>query len=248
MELLKQAQDKLRTLCAERQLDLDQTVTVTVLTPDDAIGVHADSEFVIKKGKERVIEANWGEARGQAFTDQPANWQGSIAQLLDLDLTATGQRAIFTAGLNAVLRGLEQAEGTIHCKDEEPTECGEKLTLELNDRFGVRRYGLIGLQPAILNGMVEGFGTTWVRVVDLNADNIGKKKSGVRVWDGEKDLDKLIEWCDVGVATGSTVVNGTINDLRERFARADKPLVFFGNTISGVAALQNLERVCPFSH
>jgi hypothetical protein len=248
MELLKQAQDQLRALCTDRQLDLDQTVLVTVLSPDDAIGVHADSEFVIKKGKERVIEASWGEARGQAFTDSPDNWRGTVGALFDLDLSVVNQRAIFTAGLNAVLQGLEQAEGTIHCKDEEPTECGEKLTLELYDRFGIRRYGLIGLQPAILNGLVEGFGTTWVRVADLNADNIGQEKSGVRVWDGEKDLPKLVDWCDVGVATGSSIVNGTINDLRKRFAEAGKPLVFFGNTIAGVAALQNLERVCPFSH
>jgi hypothetical protein len=68
----------------------------------------------------------------------------------------------------------------------------------------------------------------------------------VQVIDGEKDLDELIEWCDVGVATGSSVVNGTINRLNEKFDTGGKPLVFFGNIISGVAALTGLERVCPF--
>jgi uncharacterized protein (DUF4213/DUF364 family) len=65
--------------------------------------------------------------------------------------------------------------------------------------------------------------------------------------DGEKDLAELVEWCEVGLATGSSVVNGTINEILERFEAAGKPVVFFGNTISGVAALLNLERICPFA-
>jgi hypothetical protein len=52
----------------------------------------------------------------------------------------------------------------------------------------------------------------------------------------------------VGVATGSTVVNGSINDLIEKFQEAGKPLVFFGNAIAGVASLTNLDRICPFAH
>ncbi|ABA87493.1 hypothetical protein Pcar_0232 [Syntrophotalea carbinolica DSM 2380] len=248
MDLLQQAQIKLATLCDAHQLDKNSCVTVRVLTPDEAIGANADKDFVIKKGKERVIEACWNGICGQAFTDQPHDWQGRLDQLLAMDLDSADQRAVFTAGLNAVLRGIEQADGTIHCKDDEPAQCGEEFTLQLHRRFGVKRFGMIGLQPAILDAMVEGFGSVRTRVVDLNADNIGHKRCDVMVWDGEKDLDKLIEWCEVGVATGSTVVNGSIDQLREKFEEAGKPLVFFGNTISGVASLMNLERICPFAH
>jgi hypothetical protein len=51
----------------------------------------------------------------------------------------------------------------------------------------------------------------------------------------------------VGLATGSSVVNGSINDLLARFLAVGKPLLFFGNTISGVAALLGLDRICPFA-
>ena len=248
MDLLKQAQTKLFTLCNDNHCDTSSMVTVRVLTPDEAIGATADKDFVIKKGKERVIEASWNGAQGQAFTDHPNDWQGSLGDLLTMDLTEIPRRAVFTAGLNAVLRGLQQAEGTIHCKDDEPTRCGEEFTLQVHQSFGVQRFGMIGLQPAILNAMVEGFGSARIRVVDLNEDNIGEKRCDVMVWDGEKDLDKLIEWCQVGIATGSTIVNGSINDLMEKFAAAGKPLVFFGNTISGVGSLMNLQRICPFAH
>ncbi len=247
MDLLKQAQAKLFTLCNDNQCDTSSMVTVRVLSPDEAIGATADKDFVIKKGKERVIEAFWNGAKGQAFTDHPNNWQGCLGELLAVDLAEIPRRAVFTAGLNAVMSGLQQAEGTIHCKDDEPTRCGEEFTLQLHKRFGVQRFGLLGLQPAILNAMVEAFGSVRIRVADLNEDNIGEKRCDVTVWDGEKDLDKLVDWCQVGVATGSTIVNGSINDLIGKFATAGKPLLFFGNTISGVASLFNLERICPYA-
>ena len=55
----------------------------------------------------------------------------------------------------------------------------------------------------------------------------------------------LVEWSEVGLATGSSIVNGTIEIIR-RFTDDNKPLVFFGNTISGTAALLDLDRLCPF--
>jgi hypothetical protein len=247
MDLLHQARTKLAILCDQQNVDKNIRVSVRVLTPDEAIGAKADKDFVIKKGKERVIEACWNGFRGQAFTDHPANWEGSLTELLALDLNRVDQRAVFTAGMNAVLLGLGQTDKTIHCKDNEPARCGEEFTIQLHQHFGVKRFGMIGLQPAILDGMVEGFGSVRVRVVDLNEDNIGKKRCDVKVWDGEKDLDRLVEWCEVGVATGSTVVNGSINELRDKFAAAGKPLVFFGNTISGVASVMDLTRICPFA-
>ena len=246
MDILQQAQEKLDRICSEANLDPAQQITVRCLTPDEAIGAEASQEFIIKKGQERVIEAEYNGAAGQAFTDQPSNWQGNLEEILQLDLNDTGQRAVFTAGLNAVLRRLGKAGGTIHCRNDEPSRCGEELANLLYNHFGVQKYGLIGLQPAILEAMGDGFGTSRLQVLDLNEDNIGEKRFGVTVGDGEKDLQQLIDWCDVGVATGSSVVNGSINDLLSRFEVAEKPLVFFGNTISGVAALFDLPRLCPF--
>ena len=154
---------------------------------------------------------------------------------------------MFTAGLNAVMRSLELASGTVHCKDDEPTKCGAEMPDAIHKLFGTRRIGMIGLQPAILKEMVDAYGKVGMRVADLNPDNIGQVREDLVVMDGEKELGDLVEWCDVGLATGSSVVNGTINEILERFAAAGKPVAFFGNTISGVAALLDLKRVCPFA-
>jgi len=247
MDVLQQAQQQLTVLCLKNDLNLTYSLAVRCLTPDEAIGDSADNDFVIRKGKEKVIEASFDGARGQALTDHPGSWQGTLEELLELDLTKVEKRAIFTAGLNAVLRRLGRAEGTIHCRNEDPTRCGEEMTRLLHERFGVCKYGLIGLQPAILDAMTAGFGSAKIRVLDMNEDNIGQKKFGVNIWDGEKDPDQLVEWCDVGLATGSSVVNGSINDLLTRFLAVGKPLLFFGNTGSGVAALLELDRICPFA-
>ena len=73
------------------------------MTPDEAIGAKADENFVIKKGLDRVIEARFRGESGQAFTDAPGNWEGTLSELLDLHLEESRNRAFFTAGLNAVL-------------------------------------------------------------------------------------------------------------------------------------------------
>jgi len=245
MDILEQAREKFRQIITEHAFDPGEPITIRALSPDEAIG-SADENFVIKKGKERVIEARFRDIAGQAFTDAPGNWEGTLGDLMKLDLAENGYRALFTAGLNAVMNALGLVTGAIHCRDDEPIKCGAEMPERLRLRFKARRYGMIGLQPAILKEMVDAYGTSGMRVIDLNPDNIGQKREDLMVMDGEKDLDELVEWCQVGLATGSTLVNGTINEILERFRAAGKPVIFYGNTISGVAALLNLERICPF--
>ncbi len=245
MDILEQARNELKRIVAAHDLDLTERVRVRSLTPDEAIGT-ADENFVIKKGKERVIEARFRDTAGQAFTDAPGNWDGPLGELLELELKENGWRAVFTAGLNAVTSHLGLARGVVHCKDDEPTRCGAEMPELLRQRFKVRRYGMIGLQPAILKEMVDAYGTSGMRIMDLNPDNIGQKREDLIVMDGEKELPKLVEWCQVGLVTGSSLVNGTIDEILELFHEAGKPVIFFGNTIAGVAALLNLERVCPY--
>ena len=245
MSILEKARNEFIHVCNEHSLDLNQTITIHPLLPLDAIG-DAEGDFVIKKGKEYVIEAAFDKARGQAFTGIACQWKGTLEELLSLELSDIRNRGIFVASLNAVLRALGQASGTIHCRDEDPTNCGPEIAEQLEARFGSKRFGFVGLQPAILKALVNHFTREFVRVVDLNPDNIGSLKYGIEVWDGQTDLPRLVEWSEVGLATGSSIVNGTIDEIIRRFEEDGKPLVFFGNTISGTAALLDLDHLCPF--
>ena len=246
MGLLEKAREKFAKVCRQRGVDLAAQVQVRPLTPKEAIGEKANPDFAIKRGKEVVIEATFGDARGQAFTDCPSHWTGTLADLMSLDLANIQNRAVFVAGLNAIMRSLGMATGTVHCRDADPERCGPKMADLIEQRYGKARVGLIGLQPAILRALVERFGPGSIRVLDLNPENIGRIRSQMLVENGAKDLPDLVEWCDVGLATGSTVVNASMDEIVLRFEKARKPLIFFGNTISGAAALLGLERLCPF--
>jgi hypothetical protein len=245
MSILEKAKNEFIHVCNERSLDLNQTVIIRPLLPRDAIG-DAEGDFVLKKGKEYVIEARFENARGQAFTGIPCEWNGTLEEILSLGLSDVSNRGIFVSAMNAVLRSLGVAMGTIHCRDEDPTNCGPKIAQQLNVRFGSKRFGLVGLQPAILKGLTKHFAPELVRVVDLDPDNIGSLKFGVEVWDGQTDLQRLVEWSEVGLVTGSSIVNGTIDEIIRYFKEDGKPLVLFGNTISGASALLDLDRICPF--
>ena len=245
MSILERVRKEFIRTCNERSVDLKRTVSVYPLSSRDAIG-DAEGDFVIKKGKEHVIEATFDEARGQAFTGTPCRWNGTLEELLSIELSDVGHRGIFVAAVNAVLRAIGLVTGTIHCRDEDPANCGPELAGQLEARFGSKRFGLVGLQPTILKALADHFGPELVRVVDLDLDNIGSSKYGIKVWDGQSSLSRLVEWSEVGLATGSSIVNGTIDTIVRCFKDGDKPLVFFGNTISGAAALLGMERLCPF--
>lgn len=246
MGLLEKARELLARRIEEGSVNRTLPVTVRSLSPDEGIGSIADASFPIRRGRERVIEAEFRGFRGQAFTDRPAPWRGTLDELLALDLSKVPARAVFTAGLNAVLVSLGETTGTVHCRDEDPSRCGPEVARTLEERFGRMRVGLVGLQPAILKALAARFGTSSVFCVDLNPDHIGQVRAGVAVWDGEQDLPRLAAACDVGLATGSSIVNGTLDGILETFGRERKPLVVYGNTISGTAALLGLDRLCPY--
>jgi hypothetical protein len=246
MDLLVQTKEKLLDIIDEHSIALDTVITVYPLNPDQAIGKEASSEFVLKQGKEYALEAECNGAKGQAFTDQARAWNGQLQDLLSLDLSHIPNRAVFTASLNALLRSVSLAEKTLHCLDQQPKDCGPKMTAYVQSHYPPQKVGLIGLQPAILQSLADTYGAENIRVLDLNPDNIGQTKHGVVVEPGDTNLTSFAAWCDLGLATGSSLVNGTINTIYTHFTLTQTPILFFGNTISGAAQLLNLPHYCPF--
>jgi len=221
---------------------LDKRVTVTgrALSAIEAIGDTEKKDFPILKGKEKLLEAEFKGVKGQAFTDMPSNYSGTLKEIIEMPLDSNFNVAIYIATLNAVCRYLKIADNTVHCKDEGPEKCSVELVSYLEARFGNPKIALIGYQPSMLDRLSKSF---QVRVVDLDKNNINIMKYGIMVEDGEKDTEDLLEWCDVILATGSTIANKTITSL---FVD-NKPTIFFGTTLAGAASLMGLERFCPCS-
>lgn len=236
-------QEKVEQLIREYGLgDCRVEVHGRVLKSSEAIGEPQRKDFPLIKGKESMVEAEFQGCKGQAFTDEPREFQGTIEELLAVPLheRSSGERAIFVATLNAVMKHLGLADRTQHCRDQEPEKCSRELGDYIGKKYGDVRIGMVGYQPAMIEHLHRMFA---IRVLDLNPDNIGKVKNGVLIEDGEKNREEVIQWADLLLVTGSTVANGTIVN----YYGLEKPVLFFGNTIAGTAVLMGLERACFYA-
>lgn len=214
------------------------TITAKTLTIHEAIGDPEGDDFPLQKGKERLMEAVFRGEKGQAFTDRYGNFSGTLADVAAMDLENNFRRAVFVSAVNATVRGLGLCQGTIHCRDKEPTECAGAFCDHIAKRYGEVRITQVGYQPKIIEALAERFPLT---VLDLDPDNIGTVRHGARVL-GPEDQDEALKAADLLVVTGSTLANDTIGDFL-----LEKPTVFFGTTVAGAAALMGWERFCAKS-
>lgn len=212
-------------------------VVARTLTPQEAIGNPEDDDYPILKGKERMMAAILRGAEGHAFTDMFGNYSGTVNDVIHMELGNNFRRAVFIATLNAVTRSLGIAERTVHCRGADPRDCAALLVEKIGSFDSPGRVVLIGLQPRMLEALA---GAYEVRVTDMDTDNIGRVKYGVRI-EGPDATPECCDWCDLALVTGTTVVNGTI----EKFLNLGKTTVFYGVSISGACALLNLNRFCP---
>jgi uncharacterized protein (DUF4213/DUF364 family) len=247
--VIEEAGEKFRAIISERNLG-DEVVQVKVntLSVKQAIGSPVRQDYPLIEGREVMIEAQFQGSFGQAFTDRPADYTGPINEIIALDMSNNTNRAVFIATLNAVMAHLGMVTGVRHCHDEEPEECAEEMARHIFEESGRVKLGMIGLQPAILENMVKTFGADNVRCTDLNPKNVGTLKYGAEIWDGRTDTSRIIDWCELVLATSSTIVNNTFDVIREMASSQGKRLIIFGVTGAGVSVLLGLERLCFQPH
>ncbi|HHX86749.1 MAG TPA: hypothetical protein GX693_01065, partial [Firmicutes bacterium] len=194
--------------------------------------------------KEVLLEATVLNGRGQAFTNSPATFEGTLKDVLDYNLNNNSRRAVFLASLNAVLNHFGVATATVHCRDGEPDRCGQEMAGMVKQEHGLVPVGIVGYQPGIISGCVKELGKNLVRVTDMDTNNLGMSRFGVEIWDGAARTDELIEKSKVLLVTGTTLVNGTAFDLLDK--AAGKPVYFYGTSAAGVVALMGYRRLCLY--
>lgn len=208
-------------------------ITCRALTAFEAIGNPEHQDYPIIKGKEKMVEADFLGAKGQAFADNFENAEYTLSELLAVELDSNKKRASFIATFNAVYRYLDLSSKTIHCKDKEPVECADNLKLPFKADDKIL---MVGLQPRLLEALTKQYQN--IRILDLDEDNIGKEKSGVVIESGDS-FNNALEWCSAIFATGSTIVNDSIHNFL-----TDKPVVFYGVTISAAAEVFGFQTFC----
>lgn len=85
----------------------------------------------------------------------------------------------------------------------------------------------MGLQPALLEALVKALDPERVMVSDLFA--AGADRCQVRVLNGMQ-TEQMLESCQLLLITGSTLANGTIDDLMNAARGYNSRVVFYGTT------------------
>jgi hypothetical protein len=227
---------KVYELCKSQEL-LSQPVPIRAygLSAEEAIGNPEADDFPLQKGREKLMQAEFFDAKGQAFTDRYGDFDGILENVLQMSLENNFRRAVFVATVNAVLRHMKRIEKTVHCRDRGPGECAAELVRYLKSRDGFVKITQVGFQPRMVEALAAHFP---LRVLDLDPDNIGSRKFQVTV-EGPENTDDAVHWADLLLVTGTTLVNGTIGEFLGR-----KPVLFYGTTIAGAAHLMNWDRFC----
>lgn len=241
MDILEKTRKELVKIIDEMswQDEAVDIVSARPLTPDEAIGSPDRDDYPILKGKETMLEASFRGCKGQAFTDQAGNYNGTLMDIINLPLKSNFERAVFIATTNAILRAQGKIDKTIHCRDKEPRECAQEFTRYISNRFGNPRIAFVGFQPGMITELSKKFE---LRVVDLDPDNIGKQ-CGEAVVEDVSHTKEIIDWGDIILATGSTSANDSIKNFI-----VDKPAIFYGVTVSGLAYLNDLDQFCHCGH
>jgi uncharacterized protein (DUF4213/DUF364 family) len=219
-------------------------VETKTLSPVEAIGNPRRQDFPIIEGKERLVEARVLGVRAHAFTDAAPHFVGRLDTVLNMPLNTNGERAIYLAALNGVLKALGLVEGTLHCKDDEPELCAKSMANFLSEIPEIRTLGVVGFNPAIIEALTQEFGPDSIRVTDLNKKNIGTYRFEVPIWDGKKDTLKLIKFSDALLVTGTTLVNGTFDGIVGEINQYKKNYYVYGVTAAGFCELFGITRLC----
>ncbi len=212
-------------------------IRATPLSPQQAIGNPEDRDYPLVIGVERLMQAEFRGSLGQAFTDMYGDFSGRLSDIAEMDLSNNFRRAVFISSLNAVMKHLGLITQTVHCKNKKPRECGDELVRYIEKNYGQPRVAMVGFQPRMAEALAKRFE---LRVTDMDRDNIGKEKFGVKI-DDPSQTEGNLNWCDIALVTGTTMVNDTIDQFR-----ISKPIIFYGVTISGAAKLLGLNHFCPF--
>jgi len=223
----------------DNALEGEVVIKAAVLSPEETIGNPEDKDYPLIVGKERMMQAEFRGSPGQAFTDMYGNFSGKLSEIAAMELTDSFRRAIFISSLNAVMRYLGLIDKTIHCKNDEPRMCSYEVAKYIEETYGHPKVAMVGFQPRIVEVLSKRFE---LAITDMDQANIGTEKFGCMIHSPEMTKEHL-KWCDIGLVTGTTIVNNTIDQFM-----ISKPVIWYGVTISGAAKLLGLNHFCRFGH
>jgi hypothetical protein len=224
---------------------------------DERIEVYVDNEYSefeglqkqtsnsgpVLAGRSRLV-GKFNGNMGISHTFYPTPFSGTIREILDIPMDTAPNRALVVSALNAVAAWSDPELRTLHCTEKGSLRCTRLLVNTLK-KEGYSCPGLIGFQPVFMEKLGEEFGIWNTAVIDQSELNEETRKIEAIECADDAHIFQLFAWSDVVVATGATLISGTLPDIVEMSEITGVPLMFYGTSIAGTANLMNLNRFCP---
>lgn len=202
----------------------DTMPEVTLLPPGEKPGQISKPEY--------RVTASFRGTKGEAYTECPEAFDGTLQDALDLPVSEHGIRAVSLAAINAVMSYLNLCPGTWSEESQAHMQYADALYKHVSDRYGKDHIVLIGYDGYIVKKFVEEGMDFWT--LDRNPDNITKNRfEHVIVNSAKYNRESCYAWGKLFLLTGSSLCNGTAIQYLDH----QIPVLFYGITCAGAATL-----------
>ena len=181
------------------------------------------------------VTARFNEYEGEAYTETPADFEGTLLEAISLPPSEKGIDARCLAAINAVMNCLGLCAGVFPNTFDEHRLYTDALYLHVAEKYGKSNIILVGYDGYIVKKFVLEEVDFWT--MDRDPDNISQDRfKHVIVNSAFYNRQACLTWGKLLIVTGSTLTNGTIVQYLDQ----GKDLLFYGITIAGAATLLGL--------
>lgn len=179
-------------------------------------------------------------SKGEAYTERPEDFKGTLKEALDIKPTDDGISAVTISALNAAMSHLSLAPGVFPEIEEARYDYADALCAYLVEKYGREKIVLVGYDGYIVKRFMDEGLDFWT--LDMDPDHISQDRFHHIVVNGAKlNRESSLAWGKIFVVTGSSLCNGTII----HYLNSGKELLFYGITCAGAAALLDLSWFAP---
>ncbi|MBR5930526.1 MAG: hypothetical protein IKZ95_00710 [Lachnospiraceae bacterium] len=189
---------------------------------------------------EYCVTATLCGAKGEAYTEEPSDFSGTLQQALEIPPTEKGISAVTVAALNAAVNYLGLAPGAFPKGEEARFSYADALCRYVTEHYGRSNIILVGYDGYLVKRFMDEGLDFWT--MDRDPDHISQNRfQHVVVNNAKRNRDSSFVWGKYFIVTGSTLCNGTIL----HYLDCGKEVLFYGITCAGAATLLHLPWFSP---
>ena len=219
---------------------LDEPVTVSFSgIPEQTLRPEHDPPSTVAR-PEYCVTAMIREVKGEAYTETPQQFQGTLRQALKIDPSENGISAVTVSAINAAMHYLSLCPGVFPEEPQYPYEYARALCDHVIEHYGRSNIVLVGYDGYIVKQFMDEGLDFWT--LDRDPDHISQDRfHHVVVNSAKRNRESSFVWGRLLIVTGSTLCNGTIC----QYLDSGRDLLFYGITCAGAATLLGLPWFAP---